>query len=176
VPLVSRYHDDDDDRQREADSDHLRLLSIFYYVFSALMALCGTFPVIHLVIGLAILGGGMPGPPQKQGQVQPPPFPGLFLGWIFVIVASVAIVFAWTLSICCMVVARSLRRRRRYLFCLIIAGVACLQQPFGLALGIFTIIVLMRPSVKATFERNRSIEPRAELDPHDTYRDERWSD
>jgi hypothetical protein len=32
------------------------------------------------------------------------------------------------------------------------AGVACLFMPFGTVLGIFTIIVLVRPQVKALFD------------------------
>ena len=46
----------------------------------------------------------------------------------------------------------SLARRRRYLYCLILAGVmAATCMPFGTVLGVFTIIVLMRPSVKQAF-------------------------
>jgi len=33
------------------------------------------------------------------------------------------------------------------------AGVECMFMPFGTVLGVFTIIVLMRPSVKEIFGR-----------------------
>jgi hypothetical protein len=41
-------------------------------------------------------------------------------------------------------------------FCIVAACIACLQQPFGTILGVFSIIVLMRPSVKTAFQRNVS--------------------
>jgi len=34
-----------------------------------------------------------------------------------------------------------------------VAGAACLMMPFGTVLGVFTIIVLMRESVKEMFGR-----------------------
>lgn len=46
---------------------------------------------------------------------------------------------------------RALAQRRRYTFCLVIAGVACMFMPFGTVLGVFTIIVLLRDSVKELF-------------------------
>ncbi len=41
---------------------------------------------------------------------------------------------------------------RRRLFCLVVAGVECAFMPFGTVLGVFTIAVLMRESVKELFE------------------------
>jgi len=38
------------------------------------------------------------------------------------------------------------------MFCLIVAGIICIFMPLGTILGVFTIIVLVRPSVKAMFE------------------------
>jgi hypothetical protein len=38
-----------------------------------------------------------------------------------------------------------------YTFCLVMAGVACMFMPFGTVLGVFTIIVLLRDSVKELF-------------------------
>jgi hypothetical protein len=49
---------------------------------------------------------------------------------------------------------RFLARRKHHLFCLVVAGVECLFFPFGTVLGVFTIIVLMRPSVQQAFEAN----------------------
>ncbi len=39
------------------------------------------------------------------------------------------------------------------MFCLVMACVACLFMPFGTVLGVFTIIVLARPSVQTLFSR-----------------------
>jgi len=37
------------------------------------------------------------------------------------------------------------------MFCFVVACIECLFMPFGTVLGAFTIIVLMRPSVKNLF-------------------------
>jgi hypothetical protein len=49
---------------------------------------------------------------------------------------------------------RSLRIRRRRMFCLILAGLTCLYIPWGTAVGICTIVVLNRPDVKRLFDEN----------------------
>jgi hypothetical protein len=52
-----------------------------------------------------------------------------------------------------MVVAgRFLAGRRRRDFCIVIAALACAITPFGTVLGVFTLVVPMRPSVQAMLE------------------------
>ena len=46
---------------------------------------------------------------------------------------------------------RCLSQQRRYLLCMIVAGLACLFTPIGTILGVFTLVVLLRPQVKAAF-------------------------
>jgi hypothetical protein len=41
--------------------------------------------------------------------------------------------------------------RKHYTFCLVMAGVECLFMPFGTVLGVFTILVLNRQTVKELF-------------------------
>jgi hypothetical protein len=67
-------------------------------------------------------------------------------------VCAVLMALGATLAACIAVAGRFLSQRRRYLFCLVMACVmAALSMPFGTVLGVFTIIVLMRPTVKAAF-------------------------
>lgn len=126
------------------DQEQLRLLSIFHYVLSGIAALVGCVPFIHLAVGIAILTGHFPEQPNKQ-------FSDAMVGYFFVGAAVFAIMFQWTLALCLWLTALFLRQRRHYTFCLIMAGVQCLFFPFGTALGVFTIIVLNRPSVKTMF-------------------------
>ena len=133
------------DAQAGQDAEHLKLLSVFHYIVAAIMAVFACLPIFHLLIGLAVVSGRFGTP--KQGE----PTPDLF-GWFFVVFATGAILFGWALAACTFVAARSLAQRKRYLFCLVIAGVmAATCMPFGTVLGVFTIIVLMRPSVKRAF-------------------------
>jgi len=77
-------------------------------------------------------------------------------GWMFMIAGSVVVSVGWAAAICLFITGRKLKQRRGYLFCLITAGIACLFQPFGMVLGVFTFIVLLRPSVKAQFQGARA--------------------
>lgn len=130
---------------KQQDAEFLKLLSIFHFVLAGMMALWGSFPIIHLLVGIVVLFGGLG--PAKPGE----PSPAL-LGGLFVLVAGSFMAVGWTLAVCTFLAGRNLARRKNYLFCLIMAGVmAAACTPFGTILGVFTIIVLMRPSVKEAF-------------------------
>ena len=124
------------------DAEHLRLLSIFHYVLAGLIGLFGCMPFIHVGIGVVFITGNMP----SNGNGPPPEF-----GWIFVVAGSMAIIFAWTVAILLLVAAGRLKKRRSWTFCFVTACVSCMFMPPGTALGVFTILVLVRDSVKASF-------------------------
>jgi hypothetical protein len=126
------------------DEKHLDLLSIFHYVVGGFAGLFSLFPVIHLVLGLMFILA----PGKMQGQGEPPP---AFIGWFFVIFAAMFITIGLVFTGFVIAAGRSLARRRRYLFCLVMAGIECVFIPFGTVLGVFTIIVLMKDSAKALF-------------------------
>ena len=128
------------------DEEHLRLLSIFHYVVAGMAALFACFPIIHLVIGLVFLLHPQAfGPQNNQGH------PERFLGLIFIAMASVFILLGWAFAACIAYAGRCLGQRKHYTFCMVTAGIACLFMPFGTILGVFTIIVLIRPTVKPLF-------------------------
>lgn len=129
------------------DEEHLRLLSVFHYVVGGLAGLFALFPVIHLVIGLVFVFT----PEKFQGGEGPP---AAVFGWIFVIVAGGIIVMGLAFAACVLSAGRFLAKRKHYMFCLVMGGVECLFMPLGTVLGVFTLIVLMRDSVKQTFAAN----------------------
>jgi len=133
----------------EKDQEHLKLLSIFQYVVAGMTALFSLFPLIHVAIGIAIIIGS---DSMDSANGQPPPE---IIGWIFAVIGGVIILCGLTLAICMFVAGRMLVSCRRYLFCLVIAGLECLVMPFGTVLGIFTIVVLSRESVKELFAGNQ---------------------
>ena len=47
--------------------------------------------------------------------------------------------------------ARYLAARRRHMFCVVVAAISCAFSPLGTVLGVFTLIVLYRPSVREQF-------------------------
>lgn len=130
--------------QQNADNEQLRLLAIFHYVVGGLAAFFACFPIIHLVLGLFFILA-----PEKfeQGNQKAP----AFLGWFFVGFASVFILAGWTIAILILLAGRFIARRKHYTFCFVMACVECMFMPFGTVLGVFTILVLNRQSVKGLF-------------------------
>ena len=127
------------------DLEHLRLLSIFHYVVGGLIALFACFPIIHLVIGITFLTTDFP---QQPGE---PEFPSKIFGLMFTIIPLFFIIIGWTLAIFTIIAGRKLSNHKSYMFCFVIAAILCVFMPFGTILGVFTIIVLMRDSVKELF-------------------------
>lgn len=124
------------------DERHLDLLGIFHYVVGGFAALFALFPVFHLAIGIAMVLGKFSG-----GENPPPPA----IGWIFIALAAAFMLVGWTLAAVLVVAGRRIRARRSRDFCFVVACVECIFMPFGTVLGIFTIIVLNKDSVKALF-------------------------
>ena len=133
------------------DEDHLKLLAIFHYVVAGLAALVSLFPTVHLLVGIGMVSGFFTDPKD--------PFPFSLVGWIFITFASCWIVFGLAFSSCMVMAGRCLRQRRKYKFCLVMAGLACIFMPFGTVLGVFTIITLTSESVKALFQHPVPAEP-----------------
>jgi hypothetical protein len=127
-----------------ADREHLRLLSVFHYVMAAMAGVFALFPIIHLLIGIGILSGKL----GQHGNEDPS---ARMVGGFFVVIALLLIVGGLAYAACLAYAGRCLAQRQGYTFCLVMAGVSCLLVPFGTALGVFTIIVLMRSSVAAEF-------------------------
>jgi hypothetical protein len=131
-------------QQQILDNEHLRLLSIFYYVKGAISALFACIPIIHVVLGLIMLVA-----PHVfgHGNDQPPAFVGLLL----VFLGGFLILLGWTFAALNLIAGRCIARRRHYTFCFVVACLECLSIPSGTVLGVFTIVVLNRASVKALF-------------------------
>jgi len=55
------------------------------------------------------------------------------------------------MAICILIARRALAKRTRYWFVFVVACIECLFMPFGTVLGVFTLIVLSRESVKKLF-------------------------
>lgn len=124
------------------DLEHLKYLSIGFYVYAGLTVLFSCFPFIHMAMGIAMVTGQF-----KQGANPPPPA----LGWFLIGIASTIILGGWGLSVALFLAGKFIKQQKRYTFCLVMAAISCLFAPLGTVLGVFTIIVLVRDSVKNLF-------------------------
>lgn len=80
------------------------------------------------------------------------------VGVVFTVVGAVGILGGWTLAFVVALAGRYLARQTHYTFCMVVAGLACLCVPPGTVLGVFTIMVLIRPSVKELFDLHAQVE------------------
>jgi hypothetical protein len=130
------------------DEQHLNLLSIFHYVVGGMTALFSCIPFLHVAMGVAMLCGAFEGG-------NPPP---RFFAWMFILFPAVFILIGWALSVVIIIAGRKLKGRASRTFCLAVAGLECILMPFGTVLGVFTIVVLMKESVKELFAANQAVE------------------
>ncbi|HVX67390.1 MAG TPA: hypothetical protein VHA11_12345 [Bryobacteraceae bacterium] len=128
------------------DDQHLHLLAKFHYAVAALAAVSACFPLLNMVIGFILLIN----PEVLSARFTPFGLESL-IGLLFAVMGGAATVIGWALAVCLYKTARYLNERRRWTFCFATAVAACTFLPFGTILGIFTIIVLWRPAVKAMF-------------------------
>ena len=130
------------------DQEHLQLLSIFHYVVAGLAALFSFFPLLYTIVGTIFIFAARHDT-AKPGEDLPPEF----LGWIFAVIGSGLFLFGLAIAICILIAGRSLALRKRYSFAMGMACIECIFVPFGTILGVFTIIVLSRESVRELFPR-----------------------
>lgn len=121
------------------DLDHLKLLGTLHTIWGVLAILGGLlFGLLYIVLASA---GNM----EVSGNVTPETARGIFVG-----IGIVAIVVSAIYGIVVMIAGSKLRKQRAYGFCFFIGILDLLSFP-GIVLGIFTLIVLMRPTVKELF-------------------------
>jgi hypothetical protein len=137
----------EDLQQQRKDQDQIRLLSVFHYVSSGLSLLgIGFLFVHHLFFSKFMDNPAM----WKAANHQAPPkeFFQIFI-WFYILGAI------WFLasSVLNLISGFFLQKRQHRTFSLVVAGINCLHFPLGTTLGVFTFIVLMRDSVRVSYEQ-----------------------
>jgi hypothetical protein len=113
-----------------------------------IIALFSLFPIVHLVFGIVMIVS----PDTFETGGEGPP---AFIGWLFAFIGGTIILVGLVFATCVILAGRFLSLRRHYTYCFVMACIQCLFIPFGTVLGVFTIIVLMRESVKQIFSVDR---------------------
>ena len=128
------------------DAEHLRLLSIFHYVVAGVAGFCSFFPLLYTVLGFVFVALSHR-PPTNPTQQLPP----VALGWAFVGLGIFLFLLGVAFAVVLALAGRSLSHRTGYWFAFVVACIECIFIPFGTILGMFTVIVLSRESVKTLF-------------------------
>jgi uncharacterized membrane protein YhaH (DUF805 family) len=147
----------EENRQSIIDEEHLNILSIGYLVSAGVSAFFALFGLLYVFIGIMMSTALTRLPSSATNPVQPPP--PVFVGWIFAVFGLVFFLSAAAMAAARFRAAWCLKHRKWRVFCMVVAGIGCLEFPYGTALGIFSFIVLGRDSVVQLFSSTLPVEP-----------------
>jgi len=139
-------------RQAIVDDEHLRLLAIAHYISGGLCIAFASMFIFHFVLFFFFAANPDFFPPGDRAHSGPGP--GLFRA--FAIAIGVFILLGWSFGALTIYVGRCIKRRAHHTLALVVACVNLLFIPIGTLLGIATIVVLVRPSVKALYTERAS--------------------
>jgi hypothetical protein len=132
-------------RQQIIDDEHLRLLTIFFYVSAGTTAALASFFIFHfvLLVIVATHPGVFQGPNNDNLPEQ--------VAYVLAMVVGILILAGWTFAGLTAAAGKAIKKRRNRTFVLIMAALNSLFIPYGTILCICTFIVLARRTVKAQF-------------------------
>jgi hypothetical protein len=130
----------------ERDAEHLKLLALVYYIRGGINALFSCIFIIYIVMG----GIFLMVPQVSHNNNNAPP---AVMGLIFMILGSALLVVGWSIAGLTIYAGHCLTRRRHRGFCMVVAAINCLFIPYGTLLGVFSFMVLQRPSVQQLFDQ-----------------------
>ncbi|HVJ46578.1 MAG TPA: hypothetical protein VM511_09360 [Luteolibacter sp.] len=136
------------------------------YIFMGGAILSGAFPM-HSSPGSTVVTSTPSSPGTTSPGITPPPpspappvvsstppvsgHPERWMGGFMLGIGLFGLIFGMSLAICLFLVGRWLTARKHPTFCFVVACIQCINMPLGTLLGVFTILVLNRPSVRALF-------------------------
>ena len=129
------------------DLDHLKLLGLFHTIWGVLSILFG------LAFGILYIALGANSNLEISGDLSPSTAHGIFIG-----VGIVVMVISLIYGILMILAGGMLRKQRGYGFCFFVSILDLLGFP-SVILGIFTLMVLLRPTVKQLFKGDGTLPP-----------------
>lgn len=132
--------------QRKVDAEHLKLLTVFHYIGAGLGLVGIGFIALHYTIMSTVVMNPKVWEGQKGGPL-PVEFFAIFK-WFYLL----GVVFFVVYGVLNLISAFCIRARKHRMFSIVVAGLNCIHVPLGTALGAFTIIVLLRDSVREVYK------------------------
>lgn len=125
--------------------DKLGLLTLFHYILGGLTAFFALIALIYIFMGVLMLTGIIK---ADDGQIVP-----VFFAWGCIILSSLLFVVCSILSFCTVLAGLSIRNKKNYNFCLIVAAVNSIFFPLGTILGGATLWTLLNDNIKKGFKK-----------------------
>ena len=133
------------------DNEHLKLLSIFHYISGGITVAFSLFFIMYFFfISFLIRMVTTMDDYDTYNEVPPQVFKIIFL--VFGLIGFFALLY----GILQIVSGYFMKKRSNRIFSFVIGIISMLSIPWGTILGIMTVIVLSRESVKEQYDLNRS--------------------
>ena len=120
-----------------SDAEHLRLLGTLGYFYAGLECLFSLFAALYMGVGFTIVMNNEP------------------MGWMFVGVGAFLGLWILGMAVLSYLAAKWISLGKNWMFCMVVSCLHCSSFPIGTGLGVFSIIVLCRPTVKSWFAAKR---------------------
>lgn len=141
-------------RQSIANEEHLKLLALGYMISAAISAFFSLFALMYSAMGAFIATAISKTAASTDAANQPPP---AFIGWLLGGIGFFLFLLMIGIAALKLRTAFCIRQRKSRTFCMVIAVICCLGIPYGTLLGVLTIVVLERDSVKVLFEKPSAV-------------------
>lgn len=129
--------------RHSVDAGHLDLLAILHFVLAGFSALGLGFMFFHWLLMKTMLSD-----PRAWQSDGPPPETILSAMFCLYLLMGMVLLIAGLVNL---LSGLFIRKRRHRLFSIVVAGMNCMAFPLGTALGGFTLVVLLRESVRERY-------------------------
>ena len=141
------------------ETGHLKILSVFHFVLAGFFVIYLILPIVYFAMGCLMLSEGFSSEMfGAYGYSNYAPDMDQFMmayframSVLFVVFSAIWFCFAAAFIVCMILAGVNLLKKRHYYYCMVMAAIATLIPVFGTLLGVFTIIELCKPEVKAAF-------------------------
>jgi uncharacterized integral membrane protein len=129
-------------RQATIDADRLEWLPMMYWVSGGVGVLFSLYFLIYVVMGVTIAAI-----PTTSDESAPP----AIIGWMIAGMGLVGFVLIALLGVLRIMSGFWIRARKHRVAIMVIAGISCLEIPYGTLMGVVTFMILGRKSVAELF-------------------------
>lgn len=142
------------DYQTRVDNDQLNLLSTLFIVYGVLAFFLSLGGIFYATM-MSAMFSQMPlfttnGTGHAPGGGAQPMFPPAFAN-MFLMIGLFSAAISFAMGVLSLYASKCIKERRNWTWVMVAACVDCIHVPLGTALGVFTLIVVNRPSAKALF-------------------------
>lgn len=147
-------------REEYTNNEHLRLLSIFYFVFGGLSLFVAFILVIYMIIlGVIFNNADVRESIESSGTDLETPMS------IVAVIFIVAILLVIAVGVLQIMAGFKLRKKTHRIFTMVMGVLALPSFPLGTALGVFTLIVLNKPAVIDMYNKEPELQRQKILYP-----------